>query len=157
MAETPPGRDSLTPANPLYLREDELLAGVELLNRAYRSFARRGERAIHEAGLGAAHLRALQVIARTPAITVGDLILTLGITKQSLSPVMQDLLAAGFVAQDADPADRRRRRLTLTDRGAEVERRATANQRRRLAEAYRQAGPEAGAGFRQVLSGLADR
>jgi DNA-binding MarR family transcriptional regulator len=44
--------------------------------------------------------------------------------------------------------------LSLTDRGAELERKLTEEQRALVAKAYRSAGAEAVEGFRKVLIGL---
>ncbi|MEL7028193.1 MAG: MarR family transcriptional regulator [Pseudomonadota bacterium] len=156
MADRATPSDPDGPANPLYLREAELVAGLDLLNRAYFEFASRGNRGVRQAGLGAAHLRAMQMIARRPGLSMGELLAALAVTKQSLHPVMTALTEAGVVRFETDPSDRRRKRLWLTHKGAEVEQRITAEQRDRLADAYRTAGPQAVAGFRQVLSALAD-
>jgi DNA-binding MarR family transcriptional regulator len=56
--------------------------------------------------------------------------------------------------QTAGIIDRRQRLLRLTPRGQAVESELSALQRARFAKAYREAGPEAVAGFRQVLGGL---
>jgi DNA-binding MarR family transcriptional regulator len=62
----------------------------------------------------------------------------------------------GYVDQKTDDADRRKRLLRLTPQGEELERRLTADQRARMARAYREAGAEAVEGFRSVLAGMID-
>jgi DNA-binding MarR family transcriptional regulator len=104
--------------------------------------------------LGRAHYRALHFVARHPGLPVSDLLGILGITKQSLSRVVKNLTDGGFLTQAQGSRDRRQRLLRLTGKGAGVEAELTALQRTRLARAYREAGPEAVAGFRAVLSGL---
>jgi DNA-binding MarR family transcriptional regulator len=64
------------------------------------------------------------------------------------------LVREGFVTQESDPRDRRRRRLRLTEKGAELERLLTESQCRLVASAYREAGAQAVEGFRTVLLGL---
>ena len=141
--------------NPLFLREEELRRGMEMLFLAWRNVAGSADGALAAHGLGRAHHRAIYFIGRTPGITVGDLLDRLGITKQSLSRVVRQLTDDGFITVDAGRQDRRQRRLTLTPRGETVERDTTEAQRELFASAYRQAGAEAVEGFRQVLGRLA--
>ncbi len=141
--------------NPLFLREEELRRGMEMLFLAWRNVAGSADGALAAHGLGRAHHRAIYFIGRTPGITVGDLLDRLGITKQSLSRVVRQLTDDGFITVDAGRQDRRQRRLSLTPRGETVERDTTEAQRELFASAYRQAGAEAVEGFRQVLGRLA--
>jgi DNA-binding MarR family transcriptional regulator len=140
--------------NPLFLREEELRQGMELLLVAYRDLMAEADTLLARRGLGRAHHRALYFIGRHPGATVSDLIAMLGITKQSLSRVLKDLVAGGYVAIRPGPNDRRQRLLSLTDGGRVLERQLTETQRARFARAYREAGAEAVEGFRKVLSGL---
>src|SRR3954466_12934297 len=41
----------------------------------------------------------------------------LGVTKQAVAPVVDEMVALGLVERGPDPADRRAKRLALTDRG----------------------------------------
>ena len=129
--------------------------GVDLLFRAYLDVFGRGHTALTAAGLGRAHARALYFIARNPNVTVAGLLHVLKITKQSLNRVLNDLLNNGFVERRQAPNDRRMRQLRLTQKGAAMEDALWEAQRPRVVRAFREAGPEAVAGFRQVLSGLA--
>ena len=52
--------------------------------------------------------------------------------------------------------DRRQRLLYLTDKGKEFEQTLFASQRDRIAKAYKDAGPDAVAGFWQVLLNIVD-
>jgi len=143
-------------ANPLFLREEELRQGVELLFFAYRDFTGEADRILHELGLGRAHHRVIYFVGRHPGITVSELLRILRITKQSLSRVLTDLVAKGYIVQRQGTTDRRQRLLELTEDGLALERRLSERQRARLARAYRDAGAEAVEGFRQVLHGLID-
>ncbi|MHA1538459.1 MAG: MarR family winged helix-turn-helix transcriptional regulator [Alphaproteobacteria bacterium] len=141
--------------NPLFLREEELRQGMELLLLAHRDFMAEADGLLAERGLGRAHHRAVYFIGRHPEISVSELLELLGITKQSLSRVLNSLLAAGYVEVQPGPSDRRRRLLSLSQSGAELERALTHKQRHHFARAYREAGAEAVEGFRKVLAGLA--
>jgi DNA-binding MarR family transcriptional regulator len=60
----------------------------------------------------------------------------------------------GFIVQRAGERDRRQRLLELTEKGLELERRLSENQRVRVARAYREAGAHAVEGFRKVMLGI---
>jgi len=146
--------DVKTGANPLFLREEELRQGMELLFFAYRDFIAEPDRILASHGFGRAHHRVVYFVGRYPAITVSELLDILRITKQSLSRVLGQLVREGFVAQRPGPTDRRQRLLTLTDKGRELERLLSEEQRARIARAYREAGAEAVEGFRTVLKNI---
>lgn len=129
----------------------ELIDGMELLFFAYRDFIAEPDAILAEYGFGRAHHRVIHFVGRNPGITVSELLAILKITKQSLSRVLGQLVRERFIYQDQDREDRRKRPLTLTDAGWELERRISQDQRIRIARAYREAGPDAVAGFRQVL------
>jgi DNA-binding MarR family transcriptional regulator len=138
----------------LYLREEELTDGVELFFFAGRDVSRAMDQRLLELGLGRAHARALHFIARHPGIPVSDLLSILAITKQSLGRVMKDLVDAGMLSQVQGARDRRQRLLQLTTKGQETAAGLVGLQRVLFAKAFRTAGPDAVAGFRQVLTGL---
>lgn len=140
----------------LFLRDEELRKGIELLYFAYRDHNAVPDQILAEYGFGRAHHRALHFIARRPGMSVSDLLGILKITKQSLSRVLSTLVDEGYVKLEPGAKDRRQRLLTLTDKGAELERKLAAVQRERIARAYREAGAEAVAGFWRVLLGLID-
>jgi DNA-binding MarR family transcriptional regulator len=148
--------DVKTGPNPLFLREEELREAIELLFFAYRDFTGEPDRVLARYDFGRAHHRVIYFVGRNPGITVSDLLRILAITKQSLSRVLGQLVEEGFVSQAQDSQDRRRRLLTLTEKGRALERDLTERQMNRIARAYREAGPEAVAGFKRVLLGIVD-
>ena len=141
----------------LFLREEELRRGIEMMFFSYRDFTSEADTILAEQDMGRAHHRAIYFIGRHPGITVNDLLGILNITKQSLSRVLSGLMKDGFVLQKTGATDRRQRLLYLTETGSELEARLTALQGRRFAAAYREAGAEAVDGFQQVLRGLMDQ
>jgi len=143
-------------ANPLFLREEELRQGMELLFFAYRDFTGEPDKILARHAFGRAHHRVIYFVGRHPSITVSELLAILGITKQSLSRVLGQLVREGFIVQRPGRRDRRQRMLELTERGRDLERQLSENQRRRMARAYRAAGAEAVEGFRTVLRNLID-
>jgi DNA-binding MarR family transcriptional regulator len=138
----------------LFLREEEFRIAQDKLFFAVRDLNAAPDAILHELGFGRAHHRALHWIGRMPDLKVGDLLLILGITKQSLARVLGPLIREGYVEQGKGKVDRRQRLLALTEKGAALERRLFEAARERLAAAYREAGGPAVEGFRKVLRGM---
>jgi len=146
--------DVKTGTNPLFLREEELRQGIELLFYAYRDFTSDPDDILRDSKFGRAHHRVVHFVGRNPGITVADLLKILRITKQSLSRVLRALVEQGYILQRQGSRDRRQRLLYLTEQGIELEKRLSTPQQARVARAYREAGAEAVAGYRKVLLGL---
>ena len=146
--------DIKTGANPLFLREEELRQGMELLFFAYRDFIAEPDKILAGYGYGRAHHRVIYFVGRHPSITVSELLAILQITKQSLSRVLGQLVRDGLIVQRPGLRDRRQRLLELTEAGRDLELRLSEDQRRRIARAYREAGAEAVDGYRTVLRNL---
>jgi len=153
--EQPPGGGTgAAGSNLLFLRESELRLAQDLLFFGYRDFTAGPDRLLAELNMGRAHHRVLHFVGRAPGITVGDLLGILGITKQSLGRVLQPMIEDGYVTQAAGQVDKRQRLLSLTEKGAGLERRLYDCQREWVMRAYREAGPAAVEGFRRVMRGL---
>ena len=146
-----PGGESL-----LFLTDEQLRKGIEAMFFAYRGFTADPDRILEEYEYGRAHHRALHFIHRTPGTTVNNLLAILGVTKQSLNRVLRTLIEDGLVESHVGKRDKRERNLMLTEAGEDLERKLSEAQRRRMRAAYRKAGPEAVAGFRQVLEEMMD-
>lgn len=146
--------DLKTGFNQLFLREEELRQAIELMFYAYRDFTAEPDAMLAKWNFGRAHHRVIYFVGRYPDITVSDLLGILKITKQSLSRVLGQLIDQGYVAQRPGLRDRRQRLLTLTDKGQELERLLSENQRQLIAKAYRAAGAAAVEGFRKVMVGM---
>jgi DNA-binding MarR family transcriptional regulator len=142
--------------NQLFLREEELRTGMELLFYAYREFTAEPDEILGKIDFGRAHHRVIYFVGRYPHITVSELLSILRITKQSLARVLGELVRQDYVTQAAGVRDRRLRLLTLTEKGVELERQLSEAQRQRIARAYRMAGAEAVEGFRKVMLGMLD-
>ena len=151
---TPSKATPKTAANPLFLRDEELRQGIEMLFFAYRDFTMEPDAILADQGFGRAHHRVIYFVGRYPGSTVSALLDILRITKQSLSRVLGQLVREGFIDQQQGRLDRRQRLLSLTDKGRDLEQMLTATQRARIARAYREAGAEAVEGFRTVMLGI---
>jgi DNA-binding MarR family transcriptional regulator len=150
---------SLTTAapNPLFLRDEELTWGIELLDAAYRSVVEEPDRELLRRGLGRNHRWILYLVGRHPGITMVELLTRMRVAKQTLSRLLNDLVAKGLIARQPNVRDRRQRLLELTREGRDLEEALHGRLRRRLARAYRAAGAEAVAGHHQVLLGLVEQ
>jgi DNA-binding MarR family transcriptional regulator len=148
------GTNSQSGSGLLFLREEELRIAQDKIFFAIRDLNEAPDAILHELGFGRAHHRTLHWIGRKPGLKVGDLLLILGITKQSLTRVLGPLIRQGYVEQVQGQKDRRQRLLTLTDKGIALEHKLFESQRERLVTAYREAGGQAVEGFRRVLRGL---
>ena len=146
--------DVKSTANPQFLREEELRQAIELLYYGYRDFTAEPDAMLARYGFGRAHHRVIYFVGRHPQMSVSDLLAILRITKQSLSRVLSQLVRQGFIRQSPGSRDRRRRLLELTEKGVELERQLSENQRQRIARAYREAGVQAADGFRKVMFGI---
>src|SRR5262245_38624800 len=91
--------DPSTAATLLFLREEDLRQGVELLYFATRDFSAECDALLDERGLGRPHHLALHFIARQPQITVSELAELTALSKQSLGRVLDLLLAQGLITQ----------------------------------------------------------
>lgn len=140
----------------LFLTDDQLRKGIEAMFFAYRAFTADPDMILIDMDYGRAHHRALHFINRDPGLTVTSLLAVLGVTKQSLNRVLRTLIEDNLVESRVGRRDRRERQLYLTEKGTALERRLSEAQRARMRAAYRNAGPQAVAGFRQVLEAMMD-
>ncbi|PWE29345.1 MarR family transcriptional regulator [Maritimibacter sp. 55A14] len=151
MSQQASGGESL-----LFLTDEQLRKGIEAMFFAYRGFTADPDRILENYAYGRAHHRAIHFINRSPGTTVNNLLHILGVTKQSLNRVLRTLIEDGLVESRIGTRDKRERHLYLTPAGEALERDLSEAQRRRMRAAYRAAGPEAVAGFRQVLEHMMD-
>jgi len=151
MSESSHGGESL-----LFLTDEQLRKGIEAMFFAYRGFTADPDRILENYAYGRAHHRAIHFINRNPGTTVNNLLSILGVTKQSLNRVLRTLIADGLVESRVGTRDKRQRHLFLTESGNALEQELSNAQRDRMRDAYRQAGPEAVTGFRQVLEAMMD-
>ncbi len=127
---------------------------MELLHFGYMRLTRAADVRLEAEGLGRAHQRALYFIARSPDLTVTQLLQRLAITKQSLGRVLKDLDVRGYLESRPGRNDRRQKMLRLTRAGAALESELFDALRQKLSAAYQHAGQDAVTGFWRVLEGL---
>jgi DNA-binding MarR family transcriptional regulator len=156
MSDRGTGQTQIRGEGLLFLTDDQLRRGIEAMFFAYRGFTADPDRILQQYAYGRAHHRAIHFIKRSPGNTVNNLLDILGVTKQSLNRVLRALIEDGLVESRVGKQDRRERHLYLTETGQELEKELSEAQRGRMRAAYRDAGPEAVAGFRQVLEQIMD-
>lgn len=140
----------------LFLTDEQLRQGIEAMFFAYRGFTADPDRILDDMAYGRAHHRAVHFINRAPGTTVNNLLNILDVTKQSLNRVLRTLISDDLVKSKVGRNDKRERHLFLTEAGRALEQKLSDAQRARMRSAYRDAGPEAVAGFRKVLEAMMD-
>ena len=105
---------------------------VELFFFAYRDFIADADSMLEEYGFGRAHHRVLHFVNRRPGMVVAELLDILRITKQSLGPVLRQLVESGHLVQVTGPEDRRQRLLYPTQKGRNLSIQLTRMQSRRI-------------------------
>lgn len=143
--------DQNTTVPSLFLREEELRRGLDLIFFASRDIQVSLDQQLKSYDLGPAHFRALYFIARTPGLSVSDLLGHLQITNQSANRVLSHLHDEGYIENKVDDGDRRKRNLFATDKGLSLKSKIENRLLEDMAKAYRQAGPKSVGGFWAVL------
>ncbi|MGI9355963.1 MAG: MarR family winged helix-turn-helix transcriptional regulator [Rhizobiaceae bacterium] len=116
--------------------EDGLdFALVELFFFAYRDFIADADGVLELYGFGRAHHRVLHFVNRRPGMVVAELLEILRITKQSLGPVLRQLIDGGLLLQITNEEDRRQRQLFPTQKGRNLSIELTHMQTRRIKRA----------------------
>jgi DNA-binding MarR family transcriptional regulator len=144
---------AITSGQRLYLREDELDAGIAMILEAGHALKSQTLAARVEHNLNWSEARALTALLRAPQGVLG-LSVHLDITKQAAIKTTQALEDRALVSRVDDPRDGRRKTIQLTPKGEEVARDLSSAMRGLLARAYRQAGGEAVAGSDAVLTAI---
>lgn len=137
-------------------REAELNEAAELFLFAYRSFTSEPDRVLEGRGLQRVHHRILYFVGRSPGVAVGGLLSVLRVTKQALNAPLRQLQEMGLVDSQVSREDGRVRQLRLTAEGARLEAQLTGGQRRRIETVFRELGPAAEQGWREVMRRLAE-
>jgi len=140
----------------LFLTDDQLRQGIELMFFAYRGFTADPDRILEMREYGRAHHRAIHFINRRPGLMVNELLEILGVTKQSLNRVLRQLVEDGLVDSRVGASDRRQRNLHLTERGRALEYELSAAQRQRMRTAFSSAGRDAVQGLGKVREAMID-
>lgn len=132
------------------------LQNITLFFFAYRDFTADADRKLKEIGFGRAHHRVLFFVCRKPGMTVAELLLILGITKQSLARVLRQMVAKGYIVQKPGSSDRRQRLLYPTPTGHAFVLVLSRLQSRRISDAIKQSGLKNAEQLTQFLNAMID-
>jgi DNA-binding MarR family transcriptional regulator len=132
----------------------EVVGLIELLFFAYRDFTGEADQALANLEFGRAHHRVLHFVNRRPGLRVADLLDILKITKQSLAPVLKELVDTGFIVARPGARDRRERQLTATEKGRALAVMLDELQAARIRAALAAAGPGHEGAIARFLTGL---
>lgn len=128
---------------------------LELFHFAFRAFTSGPDALLAEQGLQRVHHRILYFVGRHPLLSINELLRILGVSKQALNNPLRTLIETGLIDVQADPRDRRIKRLHLSLSGLEMEERLSGNQRLLMAEVFEQLGADAEQHWRQIMQAIA--
>jgi DNA-binding MarR family transcriptional regulator len=114
---TPGHRPAATAAAPVDSAADGAAELADLLTFASRRLRRGTADLLAPLGLTVSQARVLRIVAAGPPLRMAELADRLDVVPRSATSMVDALEAAGFVARDSDPADRRSVRVRLTPRG----------------------------------------
>lgn len=140
--------------SPLEGNDEIDLRMVELFFFAYRDFITDADEILHDYGFGRAHHRVLHFTNRRPGLSVAQLLGILKITKQSLGPILRDLVEAGHLVQQISPTDGRKRLLFPTEKGRNLSVELSERQSLRIANALRGVEGQRRTEIEQFLYGM---
>lgn len=130
-------------------------SAIEHLYFAYRGFTAGPDQLLESRGLGRVHHRILYFVGQRPTQSVGDLLNTLGVSKQALNAPLRRLVEAGLIEVQPAPSDKRIRLLSLTPAGLTLETQLSDIQTQLIQDAFRKAGADAQEGWFKVMAALA--
>jgi len=130
---------------------ERLNEALEAMHFGFRALIAQPDARLATLGLSRVHHRLLYFIGRHPDCSVGELLRVMRVSKQYVHKPLKRLIEGGWVAARTDAQDRRIRRLRLTGAGARLEEELSGMQRRLLAQIFAEAGPQAEAGWRDVM------
>ena len=105
---------------PLFLNEEEIRKIIELMFFSYRDFTAGPDKILEKIKFGRAHHRVIYFVGKRKNLTIKELLSILKITKQSLSRVLNQLVAEKYINLSSGQ-DKRTKQLLLTKKGIELE------------------------------------
>ena len=136
----------------LYLKDEQIKEFIQLLFYAYKETITDPQAILSKKYFGPAHLRALNLIERSPGINLGELIFKLKVTKQSLNRVLRDLIKSKMIKQVKDEDDTRKKKLYLDSGGKIFFEKIYEKQKKRIFNALKNSEPDSVVKFKEVLN-----
>jgi DNA-binding MarR family transcriptional regulator len=94
-----------------------------LLRTAYNVLSAAIYRAVSQAGaadMRPAHGNAMEMLSIQDGLRLTDIAARAGMAPQSMGEIVDDLVAKGYLSRREDPADRRAKRIYLTQKGRDT-------------------------------------
>lgn len=128
-----------------------LNVGLHLCIQFVRTLSRRCDDLLSEHGMGRAHHRVLFLATCDIPLTVGEMGALLGISNQALSPILKRLFSKGYLSQEVDPDDRRKRQIVPTEQGIALIGKLNALQKEMFDRGFEHVGAEGMATFYRTV------
>ena len=141
----------------LYLRDDKLKETLNNFFLVYKNFENQILENATDNNLGIADIRCILVILLYPGITFNELIIKLGITKQSLNRVLKILLNEKMVIQKINKKDKRMKNLFLSDESKKIINNLVSPTIKDISNAFQKSCSDSVNGFNQTFSNLMNR
>lgn len=126
-----------------------------LMHFAFRGLVVTADAFLAEHELTRVHHRVLYAIARSERLSIGGLIDLLGVSKQALHRPLKYLQEAGYVVTERDKVEHRVKILSLTAKGAALERLASKHERAAMTAALAGVSPSEQKAWHKVMIALA--
>jgi DNA-binding MarR family transcriptional regulator len=141
----------------LYLRDDKLKETLNNFFLVYKNFENQILENANDYNFGIADIRCILVILLYPGITFNELMIRLGITKQSLNRVLKILISEKMVVQEINVKDKRMKNLFLSEASKKIINSLVSPTIKEISRAFQKSGSEAVSGFNQTFSNLINK
>jgi DNA-binding MarR family transcriptional regulator len=138
----------------LYLRDDKLKETLNNFFLVFKNFENQILENASDNNFGIADIRCILVILLNPGITFNELIIKLGITKQSLNRVLKILIDEKMVIQEVNKKDKRMKNLFLSNESKKIVNDLINPTLKEISGAFQKSGSEAVSGFNQTFLNL---
>ena len=120
----------------------------------YQAFTAKADQMLARRGLSRVHQRIVFFIAHYPGVSVKELLVLLGVSKQALNTPLRQLIEMNLVRSVAPETDKRKRLLELTADGVSFEKALRHEQVKLLQRVFAQAGEDAVNGWLAINQAL---
>jgi DNA-binding MarR family transcriptional regulator len=141
----------------LYLRDDKLKETLNNFFLLYKNFENKILENASDNHFGIADIRCILVILLNPGITFNELIVKLGITKQSLNRVLKILIDQKMVIQEVNKKDKRMKNLFLSNESRKIINDLINPTLQEISSAFQKSGSDAINGFNQTFLNLMNK
>ena len=142
--------------SPLFLNDREIRKVIELMFFSYRDFTAGPDKILEKINFGRAHHRVIYFVGKQKNLTIKELLSILQITKQSLSRVLNQLVKEKYIVVSVGE-DKRTKKLTLTQKGQDLEDQLTMIQTKRIKKIINKFSENDINGFKKILYAMIEQ